>query len=893
MRITPVMYYNPNIPNFKSRTVFDETKSVQEDVLSMNKDISLLSNPMNANLAVLGVNLKRLDDKTITLVSRYGNRTGNIQYNPNVKQPIINVQTGAFQPLIELEDKELGIKVLMTRGSTLSGCDLNINYREIGQPHFTGNSFQIVTGYKPDKVTDIVSDYNNRRKADFIKKSPYAKKYKNDYSVVALAAGQGTRLRPITDLTDSSKPSVKFPQTNNSLFELSVLDAVAKAGIQPLSAKFIKDDENNLSGTAGIIIKGLQNGTISEDKPMVLLTGDTFNNIDLARVMYDFENMKNAGIAIVLNEVQKKDIYGKALIKFDKDNKITDLYNVTDRDNYVEMLNNGSVDGKYYNSSNIILISPQILKFLKKHAKSVENKDFIEVLGIMFNALNKPDEELQYKYLRTHLEDCSLIRSLLNYGDYPQPITDEKSTKLKVNAIIGKDIKGDTPISSDMGEIFDFINTTRLVSSKSQIAGFTQEFMNSAKKMTDENGVVYLNSDAQSKLEQFKKKYKINKLSGNVIVCSTSKPEKVTRIEQPKDDISDLYKITSDVDKSKIFIDNLMKNPENLKKTAQNMINLYGSDEFMKWYLSPGGYYGAYEKYIDNFYKNAKSIDELLKFAPNWSPWKLEEKQWRLDSALYIDDLSAEKQQNLFNIYLDEHREKPFEIGDVPKMFSSRLNYESLINRLKENPVNRDFVSIGQDNYHVKMMNGGFFNNKFIYKIDRDGYKPVIIKFDRMNLENCDQIGWHTLSMYEKKELRKEKHMSADSVFSNACISKYLELNGCNEIPKLLYYDHGTHSAIFEYINAKDGYQEGDICDEYIGLLAFNDKYKKINQLGIFLNDSAVHNGLEDSSGNEKLIDLGHSNFILPFKLGVKRYNIEFANNNGPDLRSIYAGLVD
>ena len=46
-----------------------------------------------------------------------------------------------------------------------------------------------------------------------------------------------------------------------------------------------------------------------------------------------------------------------------------------------------------------------------------------------------------------------------------------------------------------------------------------------------------------------------------------------------------------------------------------------------------------------------------------------------------------------------------------------------------------------------------------------------------------------------------------------------------------------------------------------------------------------------DYDDKEKLIDLGHADFIMPFKPAVKDYQIELPNACGADIRGIFASI--
>ena len=146
-----------------------------------------------------------------------------------------------------------------------------------------------------------------------------------------------------------------------------------------------------------------------------------------------------------------------------------------------------------------------------------------------------------------------------------------------------------------------------------------------------------------------------------------------------------------------------------------------------------------------------------------------------------------------------------------------------------------------------------------------------------------------------RKNIRKNKYLAADSIYSNACVSKYLELNDCQNIPKMYYYNQKENAALYEYIaDAKnDLFQSNQIDEEYEGLMDTNKTFKALNNLGIYLNDTAIKNTLTGYDGIPKIIDLGHANFIMPFKPGVKHYNIEFSNINGPDMRTILASVLN
>lgn len=873
--------------SFKSQTAYYANKIVEEDIKTLENSKSYFTNPISPEQEYIGLNLIRENNKTINLKSRYNNLIGKVNYNPEANLPKMNVITGSHQPVIKLVDDELGIKILLTRGSNLTSKNLNITYNKLNEQKIFvdknknisfGNHLYVVSGYKAKNTEQTVESYFDNNKDLNVSKSVYASLLSDKYSIVALAAGYGTRVKPISDLTQSSKPLTKFPNTDKTFMELSALDTAARAG-KIRKCSVIREDANNLSGTAGSIIKGLKNGSIPMDKPLVLLTSDTFNNIDLAQALKTYEESGNTGIGVVVRDVSKDNLFDVPLIKVNSANEVEKFYHKINQDNYREIIYDND---KYYTSTNIMIIHPRILEILKKFGDSEGKADFLEFLGLMFNVLNKPNVTLTENYpFGLGDKELTMADLTLSYN-YPKPIYDKRTLKdLKVNAIIAKDIRGENPHFADIGTVEKFIETVRSIKQAKSISGLNSEFIRDVQNSVNSDGVIFMDSNGKDALENFKQKYDIKDISGNVIVSAL--PQKKVGKAEVKP-ISVYTKLAQGNPEK--FINEVMKNQSNLKNISREMIDDMGLDKFLEWYLSADGYYGAYEKYLEKLYLKSESLDDLLKFSPNWSPWKLEEKSWRLDNA-WCKEWEPHYVSKVFVKETAHLREYPFKIGELPRYYFSSQSYEDLVSRIRNENVENDYVYISGYNYHVKKLKGGELNDKNVYLISFYD-KKFILKTDRSYAEDSG------LFDYDKKVIKKNKTLMADSNFTNACISRYLELNGCKNIPKLYYYDYKTDSALYEYIEDVNGdlFQKGEIDTEYSDLNLSNEATVALREKGIYLNDTALKNFLKSSDGHDKIIDLGHSNFIMPFKPGVKVYNIEFSNINGPDMRTIYAGLL-
>lgn len=395
--------YRLRTPSYTSNTIYNEKNVIEQDITSLYDTKEIFNNTLYPNSKILGIKLQRQNDKNINLISRYGHTVGQINYNPNVEQPKMNVKLGAHQPIIEITDEDLGITVLMTRGSNLNGKDLNINYKSLSNNISFGHKLVVTTGYKPEKTEQVVEDYSKYQKYnDLLVDNTSLYKLKNDYTIVGLCGGFGTRLSPISELEGNNKPSTKYPGINKSLMELSVLDkAYQLKNIDEVN--FLRDSDKNLVGTAGIIIKGLKDGTISMEKPLVILTGDTFNNVNLVKALRNFESDSECGMAMVVNKVDN--VYDKSCVLFNhspnnKTFEIDDFSALVNDENREEIKNKFGVynfenyKDEYFSSTNILILKPEILKILKNYANYDGSADLTEFVGLMFNVMNKPYENI-------------------------------------------------------------------------------------------------------------------------------------------------------------------------------------------------------------------------------------------------------------------------------------------------------------------------------------------------------------------------------------------------------------------------------------------------------------------------------------------------------------------
>lgn len=893
MNILPIsLIHTKTKHSFKSKTTYTPDKVVEENILSIKNEKSVSSNPLNLEQNFFATNISRKNENTIAIKSKSDNQAGIIKFNKDVPQPKINVQMGEFQPVIEVEDDELGITILLTRGSKLEGKNLNINYSKMpqnatGNISFGSNKFLIASDSYSALTANTVKNYYLNDKNSQIQKSNYSDKLKNEYSIIGLPGRENGELKILSDFGNTD--TVKMPGAGVTLLENGILDTVSILS-ETNNAEYYTNNNKKNAGSAGLLIKALKEGKIPENKPLVVVAGGHFTNIDLAKILYDFERDNTAGIAMVVNKVDNDDYAGKAPVVFDGNNNVTNLYGKITSDTPLRDINDKKVGEDIYASSNITIVSPEVLSLLKNYADKDGNADFVEFIGLMYNFLNKQNENLSYKYPDDLKSKDLKIENLTNDYGYPKLLKNSKGENLSFKVIKAEDKNGNSAKSYNVGTIEDYIKVVKKISDEN-ISGFPSELVNSVKNLIDDDGIICYSQEAKEKLKLFKEKYGIDKLSGNATVYA-QKPKETNNNSSYRvlGTEKNIYDLTKNKNASRELVKNLVSNQNNAT-IMKNLTDTYGLKNVVKWYCDLQGYYGEYEKYMDEFYSNAKSLDELLKHQPNWTPWKLEEKAWFLDNE--NRKISDEQKLSEFYNYCDREREYSFKIGELPQEFSNIVEYRNLINKLKTQNIHDMSININNRNCRVKRLKGGDLNDKFVYTLTFDD-KKYILKFDRTNIEDVETVDGRMLSNYEKRTIRKNKCLSADSIFVNSCVNRYLELNGCKSVPHLYLYDHETHSSVYEFVEDinKDKFQNDLMDEEYVSIDDMNAKYDDLSKFGIYLNDTALKNSLTNKEGKEIIIDLGHCSFIQPFKPGVKRYNIDLPNINGPDINNIYASLL-
>lgn len=330
------------------------------------------------------------------------------------------------------------------------------------------------------------------------------------------------------------------------------------------------------------------------------------------------------------------------------------------------------------------------------------------------------------------------------------------------------------------------------------------------------------------------------------------------------------------------FISEITENPEKSKEITSVLVEkLGGKDNFLKWYLHEDGYVKSYEGFLEKKYDNAESIEELLKFQPNWGYWALERKQCALDGkSLLCDELMRDQAIN-------------FSFGELPLEIKSRADFIEIVYNLKNSKFGDKsiFINTSYPNYsyfYASQLEGGDRSAKNIYLLtDMESDKKYIVKTDRFYPE--DNLKGDTNPYYSR--LAKElKLIRGDSVYLDACLDYYLQLNGCDDNAKLIYYDFASDVAIYEYIDCEEINKEKK--HSLAEPIEANKLFPKINSLGVFLNDIGLSfNSYIDKSGKYKTVDVGHAEYLDVLKPGAQLLTVETSNLCGFSIKNVLSSL--
>ncbi len=235
------------------------------------------------------------------------------------------------------------------------------------------------------------------------------------------------------------------------------------------------------------------------------------------------------------------------------------------------------------------------------------------------------------------------------------------------------------------------------------------------------------------------------------------------KINAPKESMNQLLNyILSNKDTSYEFIDSIVKQPRNVTKIYKlcNEKVPWNAD-ILNIYVPNNLYVKAYENYIDERYKNAASVSELLKIRPDW------------------------KEEVLLSKHRELYHNDDFELGIVPDSIGQE-NFQAVAEHLKKHctygfkrQTEIPDLNINGKTFTFKPYLDGK-SDKNVFRIKTPDGQRFVIKMTTSENENLNQPG---------------------SLGLVSIIDTYLTQNSCRNAAPIKYYNKNQNIAIYDYIN--------------------------------------------------------------------------------------------
>lgn len=547
--------------NTDANIKYSRNKIEIRDVLSLKSDLTIDRHQEQPDLKINPVVIKPVSANQTNVytysTNMYGQKdevkVGTIRYNSQKELPKISVTTGKFYPYITVEDKinDKTIQIRLFKNSELQSPDLQIKMKK-PQIHFKGNLVvNQLAGY--DNTNKVIRDYFINNKFQYVQGGKY--KLKNSYSICALTAGEGSRLLPVSEIFNTSKPTTPFPGGQKTLMEQSFLDVAVQTGVvNPLHIKNILSENNNLTvapnsnyvdkskdfslsqiyehaddlkGDLGPLIDAYRKGIIPQNESVILLPADIFSNADYTKILYDFEN-SNSGFMLPSYIAERENMQGLPPIKVkEKDTvfKVKDFFDkvqATNTDKDLEILDKakiktGEYKDKYMISGSFFVIHSEIIKFLSVLISPEEKAPmFSSNLYKVFKFLNTHDNP--HSYLSNEEYQRLKNNGYIDNNDQPVKPRNAQNKKLKMTCCVIKDKNDNLTVSRDIGTVEDYLKTMYDIKNDKLSAGLHPQFVASVKESINDSGIVFMDKQAQETYNKLAQKLNIQTLSGNVIV---------------------------------------------------------------------------------------------------------------------------------------------------------------------------------------------------------------------------------------------------------------------------------------------------------------------------------------------------------------------------------------
>lgn len=400
--------------------------------------------------------------------------------------------------LISFKDpKYEGFKILFKPDTEFKSEDKGINVKLVKeQQSFKGRVYGSIRknedGTCDEKMKNAYSNFWTLGMHQIINEkyidNELTSRIKNDYNFFIPSDGDGTRYKDITKLQGGvTKPASLIPATLNG-HTMSLVQAVLSNFTQTSKVddgvEFI--EVKPAQGSAYAFLKGLENGTISTDKPLIFSWGDNFSDINLSKIVLDHEK-NNSGFTITSGLFYPARVKDLAAIKVISGNDLTVTKfkeKPTEKDD-IDSFKIAELNNRCLASVGPYIISPEALTWIKeKYTENPESFKSPEGRGYDFSSM--------------------IIAPLVDAFNNDE-IKDKDGNALKLRT---KLIPSDNTWS-DLGSEGDFDTSMKTV----KYGGYSNlptEMKDSIGKNVDADGNITFDEKTQKMLNEIKNDYGLN-----------------------------------------------------------------------------------------------------------------------------------------------------------------------------------------------------------------------------------------------------------------------------------------------------------------------------------------------------------------------------------------------
>lgn len=460
--------------------------------------------------------------------------------------PTMEYTKGKYNHNVVISDKSLrGKKAMFLQGSALETQDgaftLRINdpkkKMQAGNLAFKGNLY-VSTLNKEAKTQGAVEKYYDKKFYLDAPEGDYkdiVKEHKP--SLLIPAGGFGERFENVSSILGDgteNKPSSYLPRNENYRIMGTTLNMGAQAGIidnvdeddeitylsqkheLPEADDVIHVDEYGTDG--GAFAEALKKGVIPEDKDAIILNADIFTNADITRAYKALKTLPNAAAVIPyypVTEARAKS-FGLLGVEADKDNNLV-IKEFVEKPKYINDLPENATAEEKEAREKVRLAETEDNKYMANPGMYFLSKEAVSVL--------KNHNFKQQGDVGLGADLMPVVVKLAEEGK----LVNENGEPMKVYTVPLEAKGGKLAVWDDIGSAEAYTNIIHDVAAETRKNIDTPEFnkyygvpdaiLNDITASSDvQTGVITMTPESERAVNDFKQKYNISNMEGNIIV---------------------------------------------------------------------------------------------------------------------------------------------------------------------------------------------------------------------------------------------------------------------------------------------------------------------------------------------------------------------------------------